>query len=378
MYTVHAFGRMAADGVRMDAYARAIARVVKPGSVVVDIGAGTGIFSLLAARAGAKRVHAVDGNASVLLVPELAAANGFSDRIEVHHAMSFDVELPERADVIVSDLRGSFPLYESHLETLADAKERWLAPSGTLLPSHDDLFVALVESEASWRVLEEGWSGLTRHGFVADAARIATLNAIYGDASAPIMASDCLTRGHQWGELAYGTMPGGSIDATVSLPVVRGGLAHGFAIWFEATIHDDIRMSSAPGQNVVYRRMFLPLLEPVQVAAGTDVSVTLRVDKEGTRWGWDTEVRDTQGASRRFRQSTFLGTPTSPETLLRESSSFAPVLSDKGKNVQRVLSQMDGKRTLVDLANDLGTLQPRAPKEKNLDEVRALARRYAR
>ena len=72
MYTVHDFARMAADGARMNAFAQAIARAVKPGSVVVDLGAGTGIFSLLAAKAGAKRVHAIDPNPAIFLLPELA------------------------------------------------------------------------------------------------------------------------------------------------------------------------------------------------------------------------------------------------------------------------------------------------------------------
>src|SRR5690554_5347637 len=100
---------MAADGVRMDAYARAITETVQPESVVLDIGAGTGILSLLAARAGARKVHAVDTNPAVLLLRELAAENGLADRIEVHHTSALELVLPERADVIVSDLRGSDP-----------------------------------------------------------------------------------------------------------------------------------------------------------------------------------------------------------------------------------------------------------------------------
>src|SRR3954447_1597404 len=118
MYSVLDYGRMAGDRVRMGAYSRAIARVVKSGDVVLDIGAGTGIFSLLAARAGARRVHAVDVNPAVWLLGDLAAENGLSDRIQIHQCSSIGLELPEPVDVVVSDLRGSFPLHGTHLECL--------------------------------------------------------------------------------------------------------------------------------------------------------------------------------------------------------------------------------------------------------------------
>src|SRR4051794_24935007 len=110
MYTVFDYGMMAADRVRMDAYARAIARLVRPGSIVVDLGAGTGIFSLLAAKAGAKRVHAVDISPAVQLVTALAEENGVGDRVVAHQMSSLDLALPERADIVVSDIHGATPL----------------------------------------------------------------------------------------------------------------------------------------------------------------------------------------------------------------------------------------------------------------------------
>ena len=84
MYSVVAYGIMATDAVRMDAYARAIAKGVKPGDVVVDIGCGPGIFSLLALRAGAARVHAIDTDATVWLARDLLVENGFADKLVVH------------------------------------------------------------------------------------------------------------------------------------------------------------------------------------------------------------------------------------------------------------------------------------------------------
>lgn len=377
MYSVTSFGHMALDGVRMDAYARAIARAVRPGSVVVDIGAGTGILSLLAARAGARRVHAVDLNPAVWLVRDLAAEWGLSDRITVHHESSWTLALPEPADVIISDLRGRFPIFEGHVATLADARSRWLAPGGTLLPQKDELRVALVEASNVWRHIEEAWTPFERRGVSARALRTSALNSVYGDGGSPIPSSDVLTTSATWGEIRYGERLHGALEPTVSVEATRGGTAHGLAVWFDATITEGIGFSNAPGCDTVYGRTFLPLLEPVTLDHGDVVRLTLRVDARGTRWAWDTEVHRAGGArGPRFRQATFLGRPTSPEEMLRESVQFMPVCSDKGGRVRRLLELMDGTRSVDELARAIHDERLDAADE--LDDVRDLVARYAR
>ena len=150
MYTIAAFGRMIADEVRMGAYEAAIAQAVRPGSVVLDIGAGTGILSLLACRAGARKVYAVETGDAIAVAQQIAQANGFADRIEFFQAKSTEITLPERADVIVSDLRGVLPLLEHHIPSIADARRRHLAPGGVLVPLRDELRAAIVEAPAEY------------------------------------------------------------------------------------------------------------------------------------------------------------------------------------------------------------------------------------
>jgi protein arginine N-methyltransferase 1 len=375
MYSVLDYGRMAADPVRMDAYARAIERVVKPGSVVVDLGAGTGILSILAARAGAKRVHAIEPNPAIFLIPDLARENGVADRITIHPVTSDELVLDERADVVVADLRGILPLHGENAAALRDARERLLAPGGVVIPERDRLFVALAESEGMWRWFARGWESFEQRGLASRAARTSILNTPYNDRPNPIQASDVISDSKCWATLDYATYDGSVLEADIELTASRRGVAHGFAVWFDATLAGDIGFTSAPGWSLAYSRFFLPLEEPIPLSAGERVRVTLRADARGERWAWDTTV-----GGRLLRQTTFLGTPTAAEALLRESSSHRPTLTELGTRVRKLLDNLDGSHSVEDLARILESELPEGSplRRRALDDVREVVRRYAR
>jgi protein arginine N-methyltransferase 1 len=375
MYSVLDYGHMAADPVRMEAYAKAIERVVRPGSVVVDLGAGTGIFSVLAARAGAKRVHAIEPNPAVWLVPELAAENGVADRVTIHHATSYEVVLEEKADVVISDLRGILPLHGENTAAVRDARERFLSPGGVVVPEIDRLHVALVESDALWRWLARSWESFDRRGLTSRSARASVLNIPYSDRASPIAASDVISDGPCWAALDYAAYDGAVLEGSVELTTTRAGIAHGFTVWFDATITGEIGFTTAPGWSLAYARLFLPLTDPLELAAGERVRVTLRADARGERWAWDTVSR--HGA---LRQSTFFGTPTAPDALLRESSAHRPVRTDNGTRALALLEKIDGTHSVEDLARILEKELPESSplRRRALDEVREIVNRYAR
>ncbi len=146
MYSVFAYGQMIADKGRMAAYERALRQAVTPGCVVLDIGAGTGILALLACRLGARRVYAIEPNDAIGLAREIAAVNGYAKSIEFIQELSTKVALPEQADVIVSDLRGILPLFPGNVAAVADARKRFLASGGVLIPRQDELWAAVVQA----------------------------------------------------------------------------------------------------------------------------------------------------------------------------------------------------------------------------------------
>src|SRR5216683_295755 len=142
MYSLSGYAGMISDRGRTDAYARALEAVVRPTSAVLDVGTGTGMFALLACRFGARKVYAVEASNVIEIAREVAAANGFSERIVFIQGTSTKIDLPEKVDAIVSDIRGISPLFQGSVPALIDARDRFLAPGGTMIPARDIIFAA--------------------------------------------------------------------------------------------------------------------------------------------------------------------------------------------------------------------------------------------
>src|SRR3984893_10105720 len=157
MYSLRMFGCMISDSARFDAYGKAIARSVRTGDVVAEIGCGPAVFAALACQVGAKRVYAIETEDIIDVARQIAAANGVTDRIQFFQSDSRKVELPERVDVIISDIRGELPLFEGALASLQDAKKRFLAPNGVMIPQRDVLKGAIVEAEEAYSRLSSPW-----------------------------------------------------------------------------------------------------------------------------------------------------------------------------------------------------------------------------
>ncbi len=95
-YSLTSYGDMITERPRMAPYVQALRKAVEPGDVVLDIGAGTGIFSLIACQLGAGCVHAIEPDEAIQVARRSAQANGYADRIVFHQTLSTDVTLPER------------------------------------------------------------------------------------------------------------------------------------------------------------------------------------------------------------------------------------------------------------------------------------------
>ncbi|MGQ0732592.1 MAG: 50S ribosomal protein L11 methyltransferase, partial [Acidobacteriota bacterium] len=112
---------MALDVRRNDAYRAALEQAITPDSVVLDLGAGTGVLGLMAARLGARRVYLVEPEDVIAVAEEIVRANSLQDVVTCLQGRIEDVKPPEPVDVIVSVLTGNFLLTEDLLRTLYHA-----------------------------------------------------------------------------------------------------------------------------------------------------------------------------------------------------------------------------------------------------------------
>ena len=133
---------MLLDETRVTWFARAIAAAVRPGDVVLDLGSGTGLLALLAAKAGARHVYAIEQSPIAEVAQEMIDANGLSERITLLRGLSYDIELPERADVFISETLGAWGADEGIATIMADAMTRLATPGARLVPESVTLRLA--------------------------------------------------------------------------------------------------------------------------------------------------------------------------------------------------------------------------------------------
>jgi type I protein arginine methyltransferase len=287
MYSLFDYGRMVGDRVRMDAYARAIAQLVRPGDVVVDLGAGTGVCALLAAKAGARHVYAIETNPLVQLGAELASVNGVGDKITWLQQDARLVELPELADVLLADLRGVLPLYQGNFAIVADAVTRFLKPSARLAPLRDHLYCAPVSTA---RVARELWGAYVDAPCGLDWSPILRqLRAgVKNDRDARLNANDLLAQGQRWATLEYGVLAPAQLKGAFKFVADKAGAFDALAMWFDAELTAEVGFSNAPGSDLLYSRALLPLPRAVAIEAGQviDAHVWVHETRDETAWSW--------------------------------------------------------------------------------------------
>ena len=364
----------------MDAYVRALRQAIEPGAVVADIGTGTGIFAMLACRFGAKRVYAIEPDDAIQVAREIAAANGFSDRIEFIQELSTKVALPERANVIVSDLRGVLPPYQHHMFSIADARERLLAPGGRLIPQRDTLWIAVTESQEVYLRCARPW-GENTYGLDMDGARRIVTNTW---SKRRIKPEQILLSPQVWATLDYNSVAEADIHGEITWTVERPGTMDGVVVWFDATLAEGIQFSNAPGEpDLIYGNAYFPLSAPVPLETGDTVTVALHADlvRDDYVWRWNTRVLgkgNPELVKANFRQSTLAGTPLSPQQLRRRADNHIANLNGDGTIAQAILERMANGMRNDDISREVALQFPYRFRtwQEALTEVGELATKY--
>ncbi|HEX7296219.1 MAG TPA: 50S ribosomal protein L11 methyltransferase [Pyrinomonadaceae bacterium] len=358
MYSIPDYGRMIQDRVRVEGYAQALRQKITPDSVVLDIGAGPGIFSLLACQCGAKRVYAVEPDDSIELARRTAAANGFTHKIEFIQDFSTRITLPEMVDVIVSDISGVLPFFQKHIPSIMDARTRFLKPGGVLIPAAVTLWAAVVAAPELHERHMGPWNS-SIYDLDLTAGRQVVSNSWR---KAIVSADQLLTKPFRWAEVDYRLVETNDIAADLSWTVERDGTAHGITAWFDSILTDQVSFSNAPGQpELIYGNGFFPWPDPVELVKDDVAAVHLQADVVGDDyvWQWNTGVRrPDHSVKAEFRQSTFNSQLLSFATLRRKAGNHIPRLNEDGEIQRFILDHMNGSNTLEEIAAKLTTVFP--------------------
>jgi protein arginine N-methyltransferase 1 len=273
---------MLLDDVRMRAYQEAIASSVRPGDVVVDIGAGTGILSFLACSAGASKVYAIEGGPAIEVARELCERNGFGDRVVLINEWSTAVDLPEPADLVITETIGNAAIDEGIIAWTIDARNRLLRPGGLVLPQRVRMWTAAVESWDDHAQVSD-WSAATLpvdYSVVRDrAARTLWFADLRRDQllSEPALVVDVDLR----------VVSDEAVTAAGEFSVRRDGTLHGLACWFDADLVDGIALSNSPPTALPsWAQGYLPISQPLAVATGDLLMWEIDVSTDGEDWTW--------------------------------------------------------------------------------------------
>jgi protein arginine N-methyltransferase 1 len=262
--------RLVGDLHRMDAFERAIRRLVRPGDVVLDVGCGTGILAMLAARRGA-RVHAVESMQVAHLARSLVAHNRLD--IQVHHADVRALEPIEPVDLVVSDFLGCFLVDDRMLPVIA-AAQRWLKPGGRFCPSEVRLWVAPAGDFALQNdVFSEPFYGVDLSPAIGEGLRECTRGNL---TPSSLMAEP-------QGYHTYITPHATAFDQTLHFTFARAGRLRALAGWFEAQLAGDVILTTRPGHETHWMQHLFPL-PATDVAAGHSLEIRLWLADDAWHW----------------------------------------------------------------------------------------------
>jgi type I protein arginine methyltransferase len=379
MYSLVTFGNMLRDKIRADAYAEALRRVVMPDSVVIDLGSGPGAFAVLACKLGARKVYAIDPNPVVQLTRNIAADNGCVDRIEIIQDLATHLTLSEKADVIIADLRGILPLFEQSIPSLIDARERLLAPGGILIPKQDTLWLAVVNAPNLYQYVQDPWVE-NRLGLNMMKGHSIVVNNYQKLRANP---EQIVLPAQLWATLDYTTITDPNVKGSVTWTVENDTLAHGFNMWFEATLVDGVGFTTSPLEpELIYSTAFFPWLSPVTLQVGDNVTISLeaRFVTDKYIWKWNTCIVGKDGVVKTdFKQSNFFSWWATSADLLKRAPNHIPSLNQEGAILRLVLNLTDGKVSNTTIAENLADEFPTVfpTKKEALAYISAVSLKYS-
>jgi precorrin-6B methylase 2 len=259
------------DHYTQEKFRAAIFEKVKPGDIVLDLGTGTGLHAIFAAQAGAKKVYAVDSEAIIQFAKNNAQKNNLLEKIEFIETSSELLELPEKVDVIITNI-GFF----NTLKSLPQMISRHLKTDGKVIPERFSLEFALIEDPDFYKTNIGFWD---EQQFAVDFSSFKTcaLSRPFYGSWAP---EQLLSQAQELGQLKLHKDLEFSAAFQKAIPIQRAGTVHGLLGWYTFHLTENIAFSTRPPLKLstkIWNQWFLPIAQPQYLKAGESLHVDLKM-----------------------------------------------------------------------------------------------------
>lgn len=263
---------MLKDQVRTRSYMNAIMQNghLFKDKVVLDIGCGTGILSLFASKAGAKHVYGIECSSIAEQATRIVADNGYSERVTIIRGKVEEVSLPvDKVDIIVSEWMGYFLFYESMLDTVLFARDKWLRPGGLIFPDKATLTVVAIEDGQYRAEKIDFWEDV--YGFDMSCIKELAMSEPLVDIvdKDQVATNTCLIKSI---DIATMSKEDATFVAPFSLTANRNDYLHALVAYFDIAFdacHKPVVFSTSPRSRPTHWKQTVFYLEsPITVKAG--------------------------------------------------------------------------------------------------------------
>ncbi|KAJ7986198.1 hypothetical protein DPEC_G00348300 [Dallia pectoralis] len=287
-YSIHE--EMLKDKVRTESYRdfMYLNPEVFKDKVVLDIGCGTGILSMFAARAGAKMVIGVDQSEIIYQSMDIVRSNQLEDTVTLIKGKIEEVKLPvEKVDIIISEWMGYFLLYESMLDSVLYARDLYLAVGGSVYPDRCTISLTAVGDTEKHQSRIAFWDNV--YGFKMECMKKAVVPEAVVEVLKPdtlisepavIQAIDC--NAVSLSELEFAS--DFSLKITVSTECTA--IAGYFDVFFDRDCSNKVMFSTGPQVDQTHWKQTVFLLQsPISVQAGEELQgkITIRKNRKDPR-----------------------------------------------------------------------------------------------
>jgi len=270
---------MLKDDIRTRAYMNAIIRNkhLFRNKVVLDIGCGTGMMSLFAASAGAKKVIGIDMSAIVERASDIVKENDLDDVVTIIKGKVEEVELPdgiEKVDVIISEWMGYCLFYETMLPTVIYARDRWLVEGGIIMPDTASLYFSAVEDRKYKEQKVDFWDNV--YGFDMSIMKEIVVKEPLIDSCDPnqLVCKRALVKTV---DLYTVKLEDLTFETEFSLKAMRNDYIHGLIAYFTVEFtkcKQKIKISTAPHEEYTHwKQTIFYLKDVITVCKGESINI---------------------------------------------------------------------------------------------------------